>query len=48
MLQFLNSCLDAFDNAQANPLHKIVGCLLWLMIIAGFAACCLAATYIFR
>jgi len=48
MLKFFGKCLDAIDDKNASPLFKVLGCMLWCVILGGFAACCLFFAYIFR
>lgn len=44
---FLNSCLDAWDNISGSDLQRVVGFMLHLVYVAAFFFIILTAAYIF-
>ena len=47
MLHYLSNVLDRFDEQDATCKEKLLGCLLWLLIIGTFSGCCLYLLHIF-
>lgn len=47
MFTRISRILDAVDNPQASAFNKICGCLIWLVIIGAFWACCLYFAIVF-
>lgn len=46
MTNYLNSCLDAWDNNTDSKLKRTVGFILQLIYVSAFFSVILAAAYI--
>lgn len=47
MFSFLNRCMDAWDNDCYSKYERVIGFILWLVLLGTFYFCvvCLAAIF---
>lgn len=47
MVHYLSTCMDEFGSCAQSAAEKVIGFLLWLVVLAGYAGVILCSMVIF-